>query len=106
MVASTRGSAMVATRRSRPPQAGHASTSRPKVRRNSSAQATWRPAPPPGGARGATGAGAPAGGGYAAGDGVAGGAGGPAGAGGERGSGRGAVAAATRQQPRAAKAPW
>jgi hypothetical protein len=37
-----RGAAMVAPRRSRPPQAGHARTSRPKLRRNSSALATWR----------------------------------------------------------------
>lgn len=42
MRAMTRGSAMVATRRSRPPQSGHARTSRPKVRRSNSAQATWR----------------------------------------------------------------
>ncbi len=36
MRAITRGSAMVATKRSRPPQSGHARTSRPKVRRRSS----------------------------------------------------------------------
>ncbi len=40
MRAITRGAAMVATRRSRPPQSGHARTSRPKVRRRSSARAT------------------------------------------------------------------
>jgi hypothetical protein len=36
------GSAIVATRRNRPPQSGHASTSTAKVRRRSSAQAPWR----------------------------------------------------------------
>ena len=101
---------MVASRRSRPPQSGHASTSRPKVRRNNSAQATWRRgrAAPPGGARGAAGAGPAAEDAPAASDGAAARSGGPAGAGagGGGGSGGGAVAAATRQQPRAAKAPW
>ena len=106
MRAITRGSAMVATWRRRPPRAGHASTSRPKVWRNNSARATWRgrTVPAGGGALGAVGAAAAPGDGHGTGAAGAAPAGGAA-AGADERAARGVVAWATRQQPRAASAP-